>query len=485
MEENRTGIIGFATYIPYWRLRRDTVAAALGGGSARGSRAVAGFDEDTTTMAVAAARSAVRAIGGPAEVDAVWLATADPVYADKANATTVHAALGLPARAHAADLAGSVRSGTAALLAALHAPGRSLVALSDRRTGPSGSPEESGGGDAAAALVLGRAGAHPLLAEFLGTGSATAEFLDRWRAPGEPWSATWEERFGERLYTSLAEESMERAAKAAGLTPDGIDRIAITGPAPRAVGAAAKKLGVRPERLADDLTSAIGNTGTAHPAILLAAMLEQAAPGDVLALIVLADGADTLLFRCTDALVDRTAAPTVADGIARGRDTLSYADFLSWRGLLSRQQPRRPAPDRAAAPASQRATAWKFGFTGSRCTECGTRHLPPQRVCLRCGVTDRMADERLADTLATVATYTVDHLAFSLAPPVVAAVVDFDGGGRFSCELTDMEADALAVGQRVEMTFRRISTADGIHNYFWKARPASGESRAKNLGGQR
>jgi uncharacterized OB-fold protein len=175
----------------------------------------------------------------------------------------------------------------------------------------------------------------------------------------------------------------------------------------------------------------------------------------------------------------------VADGIARGRDTLSYADFLSWRGLLSRQQPRRPAPDRAAAPASYRATAWKFGFTGSRCTECGTRHLPPQRVCLRCGVTGRMADERLADTLATVVTYTVDHLAFSLAPPVVAAVVDFDGGGRFSCELTDLEADALAVGQRVEMTFRRISTADGVHNYFWKARPASGESQAENLGGQR
>jgi hypothetical protein len=26
----------------------------------------------------------------------------------------------------------------------------------------------------------------------------------------------------------------------------------------------------------------------------------------------------------------------------------------------------------------------------------------------------------------------------------------------------------------VEMTFRRLSTADGIHNYFWKARPARG-----------
>jgi hydroxymethylglutaryl-CoA synthase len=86
-----------------------------------------------------------------------------------------------------------------------------------------------------------------------------------------------------------------------------------------------------------------------------------------------------------------------------------------------------------------------------------------------------MGQERLAETLATTATYTVDRLAFSLSPPIVAAVVDFDGGGRFRCEMTDVDPDAVAIGNRVEMTFRRISTVDGIHNYFWKARPAREE----------
>lgn len=51
------------------------------------------------------------------------------------------------------------------------------------------------------------------------------------------------------------------------------------------------------------------------------------------------------------------------------------------------------------------------------------------------------------------------------------AVIDFDGGGRFRCQLTDVDPAAVAVGDRVEMTFRKILTADGIHNYFWKARP--------------
>jgi hydroxymethylglutaryl-CoA synthase len=28
----------------------------------------------------------------------------------------------------------------------------------------------------------------------------------------------------------------------------------------------------------------------------------------------------------------------------------------------------------------------------------------------------------------------------------------------------------------VEMTFRRVYTAQGVHNYFWKARPIGGTS---------
>ena len=87
-----------------------------------------------------------------------------------------------------------------------------------------------------------------------------------------------------------------------------------------------------------------------------------------------------------------------------------------------------------------------------------------------------MSEERLADTPATIATYTVDRLAYSLNPPVVAAVVDFDGGGRFRCEMTDVDPARVAIGDRVQMTFRRLSTAAGVHNYFWKARPMRGES---------
>jgi uncharacterized OB-fold protein len=75
-----------------------------------------------------------------------------------------------------------------------------------------------------------------------------------------------------------------------------------------------------------------------------------------------------------------------------------------------------------------------------------------------------------AGTLGTVATFTVDRLAYSPAPPLVDAVINFDGGGRYALEVADADPDRLMVGSRVELVFRRLFTAGGVHNYFWKAK---------------
>jgi uncharacterized OB-fold protein len=82
-----------------------------------------------------------------------------------------------------------------------------------------------------------------------------------------------------------------------------------------------------------------------------------------------------------------------------------------------------------------------------------------------------MRAQPMADIPARVATYTIDRLAYTPSPPMIATVVDFHGGGRFRCELTD-SGPAVAIGDEVEMTFRRLTTSEtGVHNYFWKARP--------------
>lgn len=460
------GIVAAGAYLPAHRLERR----AFAGAKARGSRTVASYDEDTTSMGVEAGRRALIDYTGPA-IQQLYFATSTPAYADKTNATTVHAALGLPRSCGAYDMTGAVRCGMGAIRAASASAMvgiTTMAVLSDIRTGLPGSADEHAGGDGAAAIVWASEG--PFLAELVSYGAASAEFLDRWRTPGELRSRVWEERFGETIYTTLAEAALVDALKEVGATPDDIHHLIVTGTHPRAVKAIAKKSAVQVDRLVDDRSATVGNTGTAHPALLLVDVLERANPGELIAVVVLADGADCMLLRAGDALAANRPVPALSSQLD-GR-AVDYKDFLVWREILKVEPPRRPDPDRPAAPPSQRNAAWKFGFFVARCTHCGTRHLPPARVCLHCHAVDQMQDEPLSDIRGTITTFAVDNLAFSVAPPVVAAIVDFDGGGRLQCQLTDCDPNAIRVGDRVKLTFRRLyTTADGVHNYFWKARP--------------
>src|SRR6267142_933513 len=114
------GLLSYGMYVPFYRLDRAAIGQALGVSSGKGTRAVASFDEDTTSMGVEAARAAMRGAAGVTPA-AVYFATCDPGYLDKTNATAIHAALGLPSGAAAYDMIGSVRSGAGALRAALDA----------------------------------------------------------------------------------------------------------------------------------------------------------------------------------------------------------------------------------------------------------------------------------------------------------------------------------------------------------------------------
>jgi hydroxymethylglutaryl-CoA synthase len=466
------GIVSIAGYVPYRRLQRSEVAEVFGSGGGKGSRSVASHDEDTTTMGVEAARLALRAAPGSAP-SAVWFATATPAYLDKTNATTVHAALRLPAHVPAFDFGGAVRSGPGALRTALGAggSGTTLVVVADLRDGLATSADESAGGDAAAAVVVGDDGpGTPVIAEYLGGASVSDEFLDRWRTAGDRRSRTWEERFGETRYVPLGSDAWRAGLEAAGVTADEVDHVVVTGMHGRAAKALGRKLGVRDGVLADDLTTTVGQTGAAHAGLVLASMIEQAGADQVVAVVSLADGADVLVFRTTSARGAWTPSDPVATQIAAAAD-LPYGKFLSWRGMVTLEPPRRPEPQRVSSSAAWRNEEWKFGFVGSRDRSSGAVHLPPSRVSMTGGAVDDMEPIDRADAEATIATYTIDRLAYSPSPPIVFAVLDFDGGGRFPVELTDVDPATVDIGDKVAMTFRKLFTADGIHDYFWKARP--------------
>src|SRR3954469_9885694 len=104
------GILSHGVSLPYRRLDRTTIAAVAGTGGGKGTRTVAGFDEDSTTMAVEAGRLALRAAPEGCVPTSVLFSTVPPPYLDKTNATGVHAALRLPRTTAAVDVGGAVRS---------------------------------------------------------------------------------------------------------------------------------------------------------------------------------------------------------------------------------------------------------------------------------------------------------------------------------------------------------------------------------------
>ena len=195
------------------------------------------------------------------------------------------------------------------------------------------------------------------------------------------------------MYVPLIRDAVRRVLADAGV--DEPDHVIVSSPHARAAKTAAKQF---PGRLPEE-SPPIGYAGAADVGIRLAAVLDRAGPGESILVVSAVDGCDAMLLRTTPALERRRAAEPVSEQAEHGRDLL-YATYLTWRGLLEREPPRRPEPDRPAGPPSARAETWKFAFVGSRCEACGRVHLPPRRVCAGCGAVKGGRERRVMNTMA-------------------------------------------------------------------------------------
>jgi hydroxymethylglutaryl-CoA synthase len=441
-------IVAGAGYLPRYRLTGAEIARTQNTGGGRGSRALAGPDEDALTLAVEAARRLPP--GALDDVHTVVFCSTSPPYLVKNNASAAAAALGLAPSAIAYDAGGSLRSAVGALRTA--GPG-TLVLAADVVTARPGAPNELAHGDAGVAVVTGAAPA--ARATVTAVAGRTDEIQDQWRTPERRWLDRSEDRFPVARYAALLGEVVDRASL------EGFARVVVSAPSARVGKAAEKVLGGRGgvPRLA-----AVGYLGSADLLFKLVDALAAAAPGDTVLAVGVTDGVDLLEVRADRPGPEGFVAAPVEGGVVP-----PYLTALTWRGVVEREPPRRPEPAVVSAPAALRGAAWKYRLQASACAGCGFISTPPQAVCLRCGSAERGAPVDMTRRPAHVRTYSVDRLAYSLNPPMVAAVVGFDGGGRLEVELTDTDLTALDVGAPVRMTFRRRHSSGGVHNYVWKA----------------
>jgi hydroxymethylglutaryl-CoA synthase len=473
------GITSYGAYIPMFRLSRAEIARAWGSAPAPGERAVAGYDEDSLTMAVAAARDCLKGVDRQS-VGGLYFASTTAPYQEKQSAAAIAAVLGLAPEAVTIDFSGSLRSGTNALRAALDAVTSGsaqsiLVCAADARLGYPSGPAEMNFGDGAAALLVGCSGT---IADVQHFDTRYYEIQDTWRSDRDTFVRSAEDRFAmEDGFSGVMAESVSAVLKKHGLTAGDIAHLALNSPNPRQLGALTKKLGFdEKKQVRDVLHAGVGDTGCAMSLMSLIAVLERATSGERILLASYGNGCDVVVLETTEQIGSVTDRLGIQNHLASKSSLHNYNRYLRWRELVPLQPPARPPIElRIPSPAAQwREVPWEMRLTGTRCKRCGTPQYPPQRVCVTCHGKDEMEPYNFCDLPAKVFSFSHDYVMETMDSPVTVTCVDFEGGGRIMCDMTDRDPAAIKVGLPVELTFRRLYYAGGIYNYWWKCRPVRG-----------
>ena len=497
------GITAFGGYVPRLRLQRQAIVAAHVwadpglAGKAKGERSMCNWDEDAVTMAVEAARNCLNAAATARGANpgasltegeapgAVFLATTTAPFADRQNAGIVSGALGLPESLATLDITSSQKAGTGALLQAFGAVAGGLhrevlCAASDHRRTKAASGGELAFGDGAAAFTV---GAGDTLVDFVAAQSASVDFIDHFRSSAEPFDYNWEERWiRDEGLTGIVPPVIAKALAKAGLKPADVAHFVMSSTISRAVDGIAKQCGIPAAAVCDDLSGVLGETGTAHPLVMLVHALEtRVKPGDYILVVSFGQGCDAMVLRATERLPGFVNGAGKAAGIvaalANREPESNYQKFLAFNNLIILEKGMRAERDdyKTALTVTYRKRDMLTGLIGGRCTQCGTLQFPRTDVCVnpQCKANHSQEPHPFREEAASILTWSADYLTYTADPPSHYGMITFANGGRFMTDFTDVKVGGIEVGMDVRMAFR-IKSVDplrGFVRYFWKAVP--------------
>lgn len=467
------GITAYGAYIPIHRLDRGVISQAWGMPPIPGEKAVANFDEDSITMAVAACLDLIDGLDRE-RIDGLYLATTTSPYREKQAAATVATAADLKRDMTIADFADSLRAGTAALRSAIDAVNAGsakqiLVAASDSRLGSPQTPSELMFGDGAAALLIGEG---DVAVAIEASYNIYDEFIDVWRRDTDKFPKAWEDRFIiQEGYIRNMQEAISELLKRENLSPTDFAKVVYYAPDPRSHGTFARTMKFDPSSIQDPLFGSVGNTGVAYTMMMLVAALEESNPGDRILFANYGDGADAFILRVTDQIEKVKAGRRGVKGHVASKIMLpNYEQYASFRQLMNMD--RGPGMQlRSSASLMWRDYRMTYRLHGAKCKVCGKVQFPIPHVCIQCQSRDQFEEVRLSDKRAELFTYTLDMTPIVPDMPNVLGTINFEGGGRMNANVTDRMVDQVKVGMPLEMTFRKLHEGSDFHNYFWKARP--------------
>ena len=480
----KAGITSYGGYIPRYRLQREAVVKANGWFNpalkayAKAERAICNWDEDSLTMGVEAARNCLFN-QERTDIQTVMLASTTLPFQDRNNAGVLANALMLGEEVATLDITSSQRAGTSGLINAVSTAqggNKILLVASDHRPTRSATVQELLFGDGAAALTLGN---DNLIAELLGSQSVTVDFVDHYRGENQAFDYNWEERWiRDEGYMKIVPKAVEAVLEKTGLTGGEITHFILPCLIRNVARNLAKKFSISEEAIADNLHSVCGETGAAHPLVMLVKALETAQPGDKLLVVGFGQGCDALVFEVTPAIESFRPHPGISPSLARKAEETNYNKFLAFNNLVNSEKGMRAETDNQTALTTlYRKKDMLTGLIGGRCTQCDTKQFPKSNVCVNpeCNARHTQEDYPFADKRGKILTWSADFLTYSIDPPTHYGMVEFEGGGRFLANFADVDPGSVDTGMEMQMMFRikEFDNQRGFRKYFWKAAPAT------------
>ncbi len=288
---------------------------------------------------------------------------------------------------------------------------------------------------------------------------------------GESFDYALEERWvRDEGIAKLLPQAITSALAAAGISAAQVHHCVL----PVSAAAAARLVraqGLDQAQLTDAQRAVCGDTGVAQPLLMLAAALQDAAPGQNILVVGFGQGVDVLVLRVA---AGAPAPRALAAALAARREEPSYTRYLSSRGLLGVDFGKRAERDnRSAQSVMWRKSRQVTGFVGGHCSACQAVQFPKSRVCVNpaCRLTDTQQDRPLAGLTGRVKSFTEDWQAYAPRPPAIYGNVEFAGGGNLLMEITDAEAGEVRVDMPVRFVFRikDVDRLRAFRRYFWKA----------------
>ncbi len=340
----QVGIVGYGAYVPRFRLPGQEVARVWTnglGGSPVAEKAVAGPDEDVTTMSIEAARNALaRANIDPQQLRAVWIGSESHPYAVKPTSTIVAESIGTSPNIQAADWEFACKAGTEAVQASIGIVGSGMgnytlsIGMDTAQSRP-GDALEYTAASGGAAFIIGPA--EEAVAIYQGSYSFVTDTPDFWRRADVSYPSHGERFTGEPAYFNHTLSAASKLMELMGTTDEDYQFAVFHQPNVKFPQRAASMLGFKDEQIrAGLLSDKIGNVYSGSCMLGLTAILDIANPGDRILMTSYGSGAgsDSFDLVVTDRVLQaRDRAPRTTDYINR-RTLIDYATYCRYRSLL-------------------------------------------------------------------------------------------------------------------------------------------------------